>query len=718
MNRPPTFDESWHRVENRRVCLRPGVEIFPQRFRGLRWYVVQDSLGNRFFRIRPPAYRFICELERSRTVGEAWERSLKASPEEAPGQGEVVQLLSQLHQTGLLRSDLEGDVAALFEAQKKEQSRQVAAQWANLFFLRIPLINPDRFLQRTLPWVGWMITRFGLAIWLVLLVLGVKAMAENWQQFLSECNGMLGAANLPWLYASIILIKGLHEFGHGYFCRKFGGEVPQMGIMLLLFNPLPYVDASSSWAFREKKKRALVGAAGMLVEILLASIAAIVWANTHEGLVYAIAYNVIIIASVGTLLFNLNPLLRFDGYHILSDLLEVPNLQSRSSRTALYVVERYLFRLPNATNPAETQTETFWLVAYFLASFIYRILLLVGILLLVSKWFFIVGILLAVGFAFLWLVMPVAKAIAYLLRSPRLEGRRNIAVAICLALLVVIGGTIAWVPLPSHFRADGVIRSDPFARVYAGTAGELAELLTPSGTVVTAGQPLVRMVSFELEQEIELLRLDIKRVEALKREALEADPVRNLSLNEYHQALLIRQQKLAEQKASLLVRAPVAGRWISPELVTVMGATLQRGTELGVVQGEEKFYMAAVVRQAEVARLFGGNIRETGVKVRGQADRTLAVSDLQAIPADHEASRQDRRKPGNAGDQGVAGMDARRNVLSSEPFFEVRAFLVPQSGAILVHGQQGVARIDLPWEPLLSQWVRSLRQLFQRNYRV
>lgn len=718
MNRLPTFDESWHRVEDRRVCLRPGVEIFPQRFRGMRWYVVQDSLGNRFFRIRPPAYRFICELERSRTVGEAWERSLQIAPEEAPGQGEVVQLLSQLHQAGLLRSDLEGDVTALFEAQRKEQSRQVATQWANLFFLRIPLFNPDRFLQRTLPAVGWLVGKIGLVLWLALLVLGVKAVLENWQQFRAESGGLLGASNLPWLYAAIIVIKGLHEFGHGYFCRKFGGEVPQMGIMLLLFNPLPYVDASSSWSFREKRKRALVGAAGMIVEMLLASVAALIWANTGEGLVHALAYNVIIIASVGTLFFNLNPLLRFDGYHILSDLLEVPNLQARASRTALYLVERYIFRVPNAVNPAETRTETFWLAFYFVASFIYRILLLVGILLLVSRWFFIIGILLAIGFFILWLVVPVFKAIQYLVSSPRLEGRRQFAVGLAVALLVGIIGVVAWVPLPSRFRADGVVRSDPFARVYAGSAGDLVEILVPSGTMVTQGQPLVKMVSFDLDQEIELLRLDIKRVETMKREALESDPVRNLSLEEYHQALLVRQQKLADQKASLLVRAPVAGRWISPELATVLGATLQRGTELGVVQGEEKFYMAAVVRQAEVARLFGGNIRETGVKVRGQEEKTLAVSDLQAIPADHPASRQDHSRQSGGGQGASGGANGAKGALSSEPFFEVRAFLVPQPDTVLVHGQQGIARIDLPWEPLLSQWVRSLRQLFQRNYRV
>lgn len=715
MNRAPTFDESWHRVENRRVRLRPGVEIFPQRFRGQRWYVVRDALGNRLFRIRPPAYRFICEMERSATIGEAWDRTLDNSAEDAPGQGEIVQLLSQLHQSGLLRSDIEGDVATVFAAQQKEHRRQVAGQWANLLFIRIPLINPDRFLQRTLPLVSWMISKAGFVVWLALLAFGAKAIVENWAEFRAETGGLLGADNLPWLYAAIIVIKGLHEFGHGYFCRKYGGEVPQMGIMLLLFNPLPFVDASSSWAFREKSKRALVAAAGMIVEVFLASVAAIVWANSGEGLVHSVAYNVVITASVGTLIFNLNPLLRFDGYHILSDLLEVPNLQGRATRTALYMVEKYFFRLPNSTNPADTKTETFWLVFYFVAAFIYRILLLVGILLLVSHWFFVIGMLLAIGFAFMWLVMPVVKAVKYLWSSPRLEARRGRAVGLTLALFITIFGVIAFVPVPNHFRAAGVVRADPFAHVFAGTAGKVSEIIVASGTMVEAGQPLVRLTNFELDREIELANLSLQVAQMQQREALEFDPVRHLSLEGYLTATRARLSKLTAEKEALIVIAPAAGRWIAPEMITVVGATLQRGTELGVVQGEGSHYLAAEVRQADVARLFGGNVKSTGVKVRGQEQHTLAVSDLQAIPADRDPASQDSSKRGRGG---IQGMDPRRGSPSTEPFFEVRAFLVPQSECYLVHGQQAVARLDLPWEPLLTQWIRSLRQLFQRNYRV
>ncbi len=727
----PTFDESWHLVEGRCLRLRPAVHIVAQRFRGRRWYVVQDALGNQFFRVQPPAYRFICELERCATVGEAWERSLEIDPQDAPGQTEVVQLLSQLHQSGLLRGDLEGDVASLFAAQEKQQQRKVRSTWANLFFLRIPLFNPDNFIRTTLPLVRGLISPLGGLLWLALLLWGAKEIVENWHLFKSEGGALLGTANLPWLYATMVFIKALHEFGHGYACRKFGGEVPQMGVMLLLFNPLPYVDASSSWALRNKWQRILIGGAGMIVELALAAVAAMLWAHTGDGALHRVAYNAIVIASVGTLLFNLNPLLRYDGYHMLSDFLEMPNLQGRASQTTLYLLERYGFGLTEARNPASSRRETWALTAYFFASLIYRTVLLVGILFFISQKFFVLGVLLALGFAVVWLLLPIWRAGVYLLSHPRLETKRGRALGVSLGALGLVLAFLAFVPMPSHFRADGIVRADPFAHVYAGMAGELMEVLAPSGTLVKAGEALLRLENFELARELEGAALELKKARSQAREALDVDPVRALNLQGYLDAILARQTKLRAEQEDLLVRAPCAGTWIAPDVSTWRGSLVPRGTEFGVVQGETQHYLSAVVRQADVARLFTGNVKATEVKVTGLETSTFKVTELQAIPAEQGLlpsaslglagggqTPVEADEKGGSKHTGLVGAGEGKGTRTTEPFFEVRGYLGAEPGCLLHHGQRLVARLELPWEPLLAQWWRSLRQLFQRNYQV
>jgi len=727
----PTFDESWHRVSPRRIRLRPGVEIFPQHFRGQRWYVVRDALSGKFFRVRPEAYHFICELERNETVGDAWERRMAVDPENVPGQGEVVRLLSSLHRSGLVRSDMEGDVEPLAAAFADEKLQAAKQRWSSILFFKLPLWNPDSFLRRTLPLASWIFTKPGLLLWLALLAWAGSELVSGWQVFTAESTGILGIANLPWLYAVMVVIKVLHEFGHGYACRKLGGEVPETGIMLLVFNPLPYVDASSSSAFRSKWDRILVGAAGMMVELGLAAVAVLVWANTGQGLVHTLAHNAIVVASVVTLLFNGNPLLRFDGYHILSDWLELPNLQSKSSRMALYLLERYGFSLRTSVNPAESRREGWWLAVYFVASVTYRTMILVGILLLVSLHFMVLGMLLAVIFGFMWLVMPVVKAVKYLSSSPRLDACRARAVTVALLLVGGILGFLCLLPMPNHFRAEAVVRAEPFARVYARTDGRLAGVLAASGTMVKQGTPLLQLINEELVHEIELLDAEQQRADVQARLALEEDPVRYQSLRPYFRALEVRRARLNDDLEALAVRAPCDGLWLAPDAGLYVGGTLPRGLEMGVVQGDGEFYISAVVKQDDVSRLFTSHqVSDTEVRVRGQEGIVLGVKNFNALPAEREslpsaalgllgggtAAVDTRQLAG----RGLVDAGQAQGTRATEPVFEIRATLDASraNGVRLMHGQRAMARMTLPSEPLMSQWVRALRQLFQRTYKI
>jgi len=432
-----------------------------------------------------------------------------------------------------------------------------------------------------------------------------------------------------------------------------------------------------------------------------------------------------------------NPLLRYDGYHMLSDWLELPNLQSNASRMALWLLERFGFGLRNAVNPAESRREGWWLAVYFVASLLYRTAMLLGILLAVSLHYLAFGMLLAVAFGFMWVVLPVIKAVKYLWSSPRLETCRMRAVSVVVLLVGGILGFLCLLPLPNHFRAEGVVRAEQFSRVYAGADGQLVKLLAPSGSMVKKGTPLLELTNEEMIHEVESLEAEQQRADAQARLALDEDPVRYASMKPYFRALEVRRDRLRDDQQSLTVRAPCDGRWLAPDAGLYLGGMLPRGLELGVVQGDGDFYISAVVKQDDVSRLFTKQqVNGTEVRVRGQEGILLGVRNFNALPAEREAlpsaalgllgggtSAVDTKNSSDGRSlarRGLVDAEQSKGTKATEPVFEIRATLDPEanSGIRLVHGQRAVARMTLPAEPLMWQWVRTIRQLFQRTYQI
>lgn len=351
------FSESWHRVAAQKIRLRPSVRVRKQYFRGRTWYVANDLYGDQFFRFRPEAWDFIARLDGTKTVEEVWQDCLDKKGDEAPGQGEAIQILSNLYQSNLIVSDFPADVVQLFERQKKRHAREWKARLFGIFFLRIPLFDPDAFLNRTIRYVRPLLSIFGALLWLGLVGTAFGVVLSNWEALFERGQGALNPANLPLLLLAFVLAKLVHEFGHGYAVKRFGGEVHVMGITFLVFTPIPYVDATAAWAFRERWKRVWVGSAGMIVELVLAAVATFIWAATGPGLLNSWCFNLMLVASVSTILFNINPLLKFDGYYILSDLTDTPNLQSRGMRELGHLVERYAFGGKHSQSPAASRAD-------------------------------------------------------------------------------------------------------------------------------------------------------------------------------------------------------------------------------------------------------------------------------------------------------------------------------------------------------------------------
>lgn len=243
---PATFSESWYRIAGQRLYLRPGVQVQRQIYRGEHWIVLQNPFTNQYFRLHPAAYAFVARLRPERTVQEVWEQCLQRFPDEAPGQEAALHLLSQLYYANLLHYEQAVDAAQLFRRFKQRRQREVTARLLNLMFLRFPLLDPDRLLARALPVLGPLISLAGVGLWAVVVGLALKVVVDNWPTLRVQGQGVLAPGNLPLLYTGLVIVKALHEFGHALFCRKFGGEVHVMGIMLMIFTPVPYTDVSST----------------------------------------------------------------------------------------------------------------------------------------------------------------------------------------------------------------------------------------------------------------------------------------------------------------------------------------------------------------------------------------------------------------------------------------------------------------------------------------
>lgn len=711
-----TFSEHWHRVAGRRVGLRPATETRMQYYRGEKWFLVIDPLTNQFFRIAPAAHDFLCRLSRGATVQEVWEQCLTRDPDGAPGQEEVIQLLSQLHQANLLCGDVPAETGVLLERHTKRRRRELKMM-TNLTSMRIATIDPDRFLVRTLPAVRWLMSPFGLVLWLAVVGGAIKVAFDNADALRAQSEGVLSPGNLPLLLVGMLLIKGLHELGHAYACRRLGGEVHQMGVMLLYFSPVPFVNATASWAFRSKWQRILVSSAGMIVEFFVAALAMFVWAATGDGALHSFAYNTIFIASVTTLLFNANPLMRYDGYYILSDLLEVPNLAMRSMQTLQHLAERYLFGIRTSESPAHGAMEAVLLPLYGVTSWVYRMVVFTGIALWISGQWLIFGVLLALWCVFSFTVLPLWKLARYLATSPRIARQRRRAVLVTCGAAAVLLAVLAWWPMPSRFRAPGVLQAEEYSKVFTSTPGVVKELLARSGEAVTQGQSLLRLESRELELELaaataELARAVAEEERALTRNVAELAPIRARRAVQEK-----RVQRIQERQRSLVVVAPHAGTWVAPQLEQSIGQWFPRGQPVGEIVQDAEFRFTAVISQEDAANLFTGRARQSAVRIRGEAGATLPVQSVRVIPAE-QRTLPSAALGWQAGGEIATAQSDPHGMRAVESFFELRATLPHEAGVRLLHGRSGRIRVELGNEPLFAQWYRKLRQMLQKRYQV
>lgn len=711
------FSDSWHVVAARRYAVRPDCRVHRQVWRNQRWHVLRDPYTNRFYRVTPRAWEFLRQLDGRAPLDAVWQRNLTVAPAETPGQDEIVRWIGELTQAGLLQSDQPSQRLPALQHDRKQRSRERGASLLNFLFVRVPLWDPNRLLNQLAPIGALMLNRWGALLWALLIATGLIAVAGRTEELRGQTEGLLAADNLGWLYLAWLGVKLFHELGHGMFCKRFGGEVHTLGAMLLVFTPVPYVDATSAWGFRERWQRVLTGAGGMIFELAVAAVAAVIWAHTHDDLLHQLCYNVMFISSVSTLLFNANPLLRFDGYYILCDLFDLPNLASRSQRQLQYVAERFLFGCRTARPATTERKEAAWLCTYGIASTLYRLLILAFIIDFVAGAFLGLGIVLAIAAGVFWFILPVARFIRYALTEPRLAGRRVRVASVLGAIAAGAIGLLAFVPVEDGFTAEGLLVAGSHRTLLAPVDGWVAGVSARSGQDVAAGQPLLRLENRarQLGHARGLAALD-----EIGFRILQAQDQGPSFLDTLQASRRGKQQEVAQIRAdldALEIRAPIEGRLQVPLTADLLGRFVQKGAALGAIYDFSTMHFEAVVAQTEASRLFEQTLPGARVKIVGQPGTVLTGAVREIKPAE-KTTLPSASLGLAAGGNILTNPRDPRGLAARDPYYSVTVQLDERPDLPRIHSLRGRVRFGFPPRPLGHQLYRKLRQLLLDRYQT
>jgi putative peptide zinc metalloprotease protein len=502
------LSEHWHAVRFLRPRLRDGVQPLHRRLRGKPWVLLLDPVTQRFHRITPPVWRVLQLLDGQRNLDQVWASACGAAGartgEAAISQHELVQLMSSLYASDLLQTQVSPDAQEVFERYQRQQRAQRKQTWLNPMSIRLPLLHPDAWFERQAPLARALFSWPVLALWLAIVAPAAVLAWQHWTALTENLSDrVLSASNLALLWFTYPAVKAVHEWAHGIAVKAWGGNVREIGLMFIIFTPVPYVDATSSYSFPSKWARAAVAAAGIMAELVLGAVAVYIWLMAEPGLLTALAFNVVLIAGVSTVLVNGNPLMRYDGYFIACDLLELPNLAQRATAYWAYLLDRYAFGAREAQPPVGASGERWLLFLYGAVAPVYRLLITVGLIWFVAGEYLFVGAVMALVAAWSALVMPLWKGWKHLTESASLVRRRTIAMRRAVLAAAVAGAFIGLVPVPFNSLHHAVVWLPDEAIVRAESPGHVAQVQRAPGSIVAPGQPLLALDNPALTAEVD-----------------------------------------------------------------------------------------------------------------------------------------------------------------------------------------------------------------------
>ena len=628
--------EAFRSSTSRPVGLRYRGDLVTNRqvYQGQAWYVVKDPIGLSYYRFRPEEYALLEMLDGEVSLEDLKDNFEARFPPRRITVDEVSRFVSTLHRSGLVIGDRPGQGPQLNERRRQ----RVWSEWKNwlrsIMCLRFRGIDPDWILNKLNPWFGWLYSPPALMVAVVYIFTALMLVLVNFETFrskLPEFHQFFASGNWFYLAAALGITKVIHEFGHGLSCKYYGGECHEMGFMLLVFTPCLYCDVSDSWMLPSKWKRMMIGAGGMYIELIIASTATFLWWNSHEGLFNQMCLNVMFVSSVSTLLFNANPLMRFDGYYILSDMLEIPNLRTKSSTSLSRLAKKWCLGVKLQDDPFLPKRHQGLFALYSVASTIYMWVLMISIFMFVwnaMKPYRMeaIGRMLALFGIYGLIVRPITGIYKFLKVPGRRDEVKSLNITVTAGVVAVIAAAICFIPLPQRVWCPAELRPRGEETVYVTVDGRLEEILVEANDRVAEGDELARFSNVDLELQIAELEGQESgyraRLASLERERF-TDSAAGMEIRTVEESLKSVEEQLVKKRqyqSELVLKAPRSGLVLPSETVDEkpdpsgrlpgwsgsalgkknIGATFAEGTVLCMVGDPDHFEAVMIVDQSEV----------------------------------------------------------------------------------------------------------------------
>ena len=659
---------------------RTDLEITEQVYYGKPCFVLKDPTTLRYYRLRPPEYTIFKMLDGKTTLDEVLKALATRFPDDTFDAQSVMSFIIMMRGGNLLQSTGDNTTDYLMK-RKKQLSRSI---WQRIkteyMFFKIPLLDPDKLLAKLDRMIGSII--FSKSMIMLTLVLFVFAMFMLFSNIdnLGQRQPLLSWTNLMFLFPALFCIKIIHEFGHGLTAKHFGIEVHEMGILFLVFMPCMYCDVSDAWMLSKKHRRVWITAAGIAVEVFLATVATIIWSITIPGsMINQFALNIMLAASINTIMFNGNPLLRYDGYYFVMDMLEIPNMKQKATQYLWYLGKKYVLGMEKAEKPIDLDTRESGIFTYAICSAIYRWFIIFAIITMIWKFLAPYGLesiagILALSTIFTSFISPIIKFTKFL--ANQWDSIHIHPLMATLIILLVCSSVILvlLIPIEQSIDTQCVIRPADLTPLYVSRPGFL-ELNSNTnqklfdGMPVKAGDLLVRLSDPELSYKVNDLEFQKRQKQiALNQARNIGKAVEEKQIIEELKAIELYLERAKSEKSRLDIISPIDGMIVlNPQiqLNRFEGKYIQNGTELLSVCKKDSFEAIAAVKAQDMEFIKDGlqvdmklwsldsktvksnvmkkNIPETKVQILSSlAFSTMYQGDIPTIPS---TDQEDILKP-------------------------------------------------------------------------